>query len=96
MKIKTSGYVMVPVEATREIEDAIGRSRNLSASEIWEDALAAAPPVPDVSGLVEALELMVDSYDDGGWPTATIEIARAALAAHKQGGRAELIGEVVG
>lgn len=38
------GWKLVPVLATREIEDAIGRARNLSASEIWEDALAAAPP----------------------------------------------------
>ena len=41
-------YRLVPTKATREIENAIGRARNLSASEIWEDALSAAPPAqPD-------------------------------------------------
>jgi hypothetical protein len=40
------GYRFVPVTPTREIEDAIGRARNLSASEIWEDALAAVPTPP--------------------------------------------------
>jgi hypothetical protein len=38
------GWKFVPVVATREIEDAIGKARNLKASEIWEDALAATPP----------------------------------------------------
>jgi hypothetical protein len=38
------GWKLVPVVATREIEDAIGKARNLKASEIWEDALAATPP----------------------------------------------------
>ena len=44
------GWKLVPVVATREIEDAIGKARNLKASEIWEDALAATPlaaPVTD-------------------------------------------------
>jgi hypothetical protein len=27
----------------------------------------------------EALDLMVDTYKNGGWPTATIEIAKSAL-----------------
>lgn len=37
--------------------------------------------------LAEALELMVTTHDEGGWPTATIAIARAALTAYrKQGG----------
>jgi hypothetical protein len=36
------GYVLVPVKATRKIEDAIAMSRNLKAAEIWEDALSAA------------------------------------------------------
>jgi hypothetical protein len=34
---------LVPIQATRAIEDAIAKARNLKASEIWEDALAAAP-----------------------------------------------------
>lgn len=30
--------------------------------------------------LLEALELMVDTHGEGGWPTASITIARAAIA----------------
>lgn len=41
--------------------------------------IAAAPD------LLEALELMVDTYDNGGWPSSTLIIARAAIAkARKQ------------
>ena len=41
----------------------------------------------DNERLAEALELMVTTHDEGGWPTATIAIARAALTAYrKQGG----------
>ena len=39
--------------------------------------IAAAPD------LLEALELMVTTHDEGGWPTATITIARAAIAKAK-------------
>ena len=39
--------------------------------------IAAAPD------LLEALELMVDTYDDGGWPSSTLVIARAAIAKAK-------------
>ena len=41
-----------------------------------EDAclIAAAPE------LLEALKLMIDTHDTGGWPTSTIVIARAAIA----------------
>jgi hypothetical protein len=35
--------------------------------------IAAAPE------LLEALELVVGTYDEGGWPSATIVIAKAAL-----------------
>ena len=30
--------------------------------------------------LLEALELLVDTYEDGGWPSAAIVIAKAAIA----------------
>jgi hypothetical protein len=33
--------------------------------------------------LLEALELLVDTYEDGGWPSATIVIAKAAIAKAK-------------
>jgi hypothetical protein len=36
------GLALVPAIATREIEDAIGRNRNLKASEIWEVAVSVA------------------------------------------------------
>ena len=39
-----------------------------------------------IQALVEAMELMVTTHDEGGWPTAAVEIARAALAAHRKGG----------
>jgi hypothetical protein len=35
--------------------------------------IAAAPE------LLDALELVVGTYDEGGWPSATIVIAKAAL-----------------
>lgn len=35
--------------------------------------IAAAPD------LLEALKLMVDTYDNGGWPSSTLVIARAAI-----------------
>lgn len=34
--------------------------------------------------LLEALDLMVSTHEDGGWPTATITIARAAIAKARQ------------
>lgn len=40
----------------------------------------------ECENLVEALELMVTTHDEGGWPTSAITIARAALAAHRKGG----------
>jgi hypothetical protein len=36
------GLTLVPVIATREIEDAIGRNRNMKACEIWEEAVSVA------------------------------------------------------
>jgi hypothetical protein len=31
-------------------------------------------------GLLDALDLMVNTYEEGGWPSATIVVAKAALA----------------
>ena len=39
-----------------------------------------------IQALMETLELMVTTHDEGGWPTAAVEIARTALAAHRKGG----------
>ena len=39
-------WKLVPIKPTREIENAIGYARNLSASEIWEDALNAVSTPP--------------------------------------------------
>ena len=33
--------------------------------------------------LLEVLELMVNTYEEGGWPSATIVIAKAAIAKAK-------------
>ena len=33
--------------------------------------------------LLEALELVVNTYEEGGWPSATIVIAKAAIAKAK-------------
>jgi hypothetical protein len=67
----------------------------------WErsyKAMLAAAPQPEgnerlqaeCEKLVEALELMVTTHDEGGWPTATIAIAHAALNAYrKQEGRGD-------
>lgn len=41
-------------------------------------------PSPDVTALVEALELMVATHDEGGWPTETIAIARDALTTYRK------------
>ena len=46
---------------------------------------AAHQTAPDIQELVEALELMVTTHDEGGWPTAAVEIARAALEARRKG-----------
>ena len=43
---------------------------------VIEDArlIAAAPD------MLDALKLVVDTFEDGGWPSATIVIAKAAIA----------------
>ena len=35
-------WKLVPIKPTHTMETAIGKSRNLSASEIWEDAITTA------------------------------------------------------
>ena len=49
----------------------------------WAPLYAAPPAPPDVRELVEALELMIDTHENGGWPEATVIVARAALAKHR-------------
>lgn len=41
--------------------------------------IAAAPE------LLEALQLMIDKYEFGGWPASTITVARAAIAKATEG-----------
>jgi hypothetical protein len=55
------GWKLVPVVATREIEDAIGKARNLKASEIWEDALAATPPAAQPAPVQEPVQSGLDA-----------------------------------
>ena len=49
----------------------------------WAPLYAAPPAPPDARELVEALELMIDTHENGGWPEATVIVARAALAKHR-------------
>jgi hypothetical protein len=46
------GLTLVPVIATREIEDAIGRNRNMKACEIWEEAVSVASKNTQKTGAV--------------------------------------------
>jgi hypothetical protein len=48
-----------------------------SAARNWEANARLIASAPD---LLEALDLMVTTHDEGGWPSATIVIARAAIA----------------
>lgn len=45
-----------------------------------EEAKANARLIASAPELFDALELMIDTHDEGGWPTASITIARAAIA----------------
>jgi hypothetical protein len=71
------GLALVPAIATREIEDAIGRNRNLKASEIWEVAVSVA------SKNVQQPSAVVPSgvwqfYQDGEWHTGMNNIHHRA------------------
>lgn len=48
-----------------------------------EEARANARLIAAAPDLLEALELMVNTHDDGGWPSSTLVIARAAIAKAK-------------
>jgi hypothetical protein len=79
--VAQQGWKLVPVEPTHEIEKAIARARNLKASEIWEDALAAAPQPPQRKPLTDEQMFKI-------WLTVPAEtedrfaFARAIEAAH--------------
>lgn len=47
-------------------------------SESWQAAQKAEREKH--KDLLDALELMVSTHEDGGWPTATIVVAKAAIA----------------
>lgn len=82
-----SKYKVVPIYPSRNIEDAIGRARNLSASEIWEDALAAVSETPDITQLVDALEQVISAAPNRGplwYRSEQIVEARNALAAYRK------------
>lgn len=60
-----NGWKLVPVKPTHKMETAIGKSRNLSASEIWEDAITAAPePSLDYSGLYDYAQANKLNYNE--------------------------------
>jgi hypothetical protein len=45
-----------------------------------EEAEANARLISAAPDLLDALDLMVTTHDEGGWPSANIVIARAAIA----------------
>jgi hypothetical protein len=49
----------------------------LDGEELSEPVSAPISAAPE---LLEALELMVNTYEEGGWPSATIVVAKAAIA----------------
>ena len=55
------------------LEVSIGGDTDIHTLEANARLIAASPE------LLEALELMVDTYDNGGWPSSTLVIARAAI-----------------
>ena len=63
----------------RSAKDQIAKAWMMRNGEGLANAhlLAAAPE------LLEALELMIDTHDEGGWPTASITIARAVITKAK-------------
>lgn len=67
-----------PIQEWRNLDPA-------RVAQFWPSARQALVDAKhDLLALAEALELMVTTYDEGGNPTATIAIARAALAALHQ------------
>ena len=89
-----SGYAMVPVTASREIEDAIGRARNLKASEIWEDALAAAPQAEHVLSAAPAPAERVEQEIDQAIAIPLGLIAAACSAIDKKRDAPKLLAEL--
>ena len=45
-----------------------------------QDVKADAHLIAAAPELLDALNLVVDTYDNGGWPSATIVIAKGAIA----------------
>ena len=91
------GWKLVPFCVTSGMEDAYDDKCAEDGIEhelympAYESMLAAAPSAPKADDpvrqmLLEALELVVQTHDQGGWPTAAITIARAAIAAARQEG----------
>lgn len=52
-----------------------------------EQQMANAHLIAAAPDLLEALDLMVSTHEEGGWPTATITIARAAIRKAKGEGQ---------
>ena len=59
-------WKLMPIKPTHTMETAIGKSRNLSASEIWEDAITAAPQPAIIrySGLYEYAQANKLNYNE--------------------------------
>ena len=71
-------YITQPNDAKNRVPGYYAEVRRFTpnANQVEANAklIAAAPD------LYDALELLVDTNDSGGWPSAAIVIARAALA----------------
>jgi hypothetical protein len=72
-----SGYQRIVPNITEMVKEAQGEPMLEAVEADWEAFDSAAPE------LLEALELLVDTYEDGGWPSAAIVIAKAAIAKAK-------------
>lgn len=73
-----------PSDAARAENSELDRVCEYLEEALDEHDALAAHVAELVEALMEALELMVTTHDEGGWPTAAITIARAALAAHRK------------
>ena len=85
--LKLPDFIRRDVE--RAIEEAVhpkGMTVHDGIARIGADRLSIIlkvidNPAPADAALVEALELLISTHEEGGWPSAAIVIAKAALAA---------------
>jgi hypothetical protein len=83
-----SGYQKIIPNITEMVKEAQGEPMLEAVEANWEafDPCREAFEAGNrgAKELLEVLELLVDTYEDGGWPSATIVIAKAAIAKAKR------------